>query len=473
MYDPEYNNQNDQDVNDLVNNFEAMLRSKRSSYFIDETAFEQILDYYESKDKTNQAMEVANMAITQYPFSATFIVRKAQLLFDNKEFDTALEILDKAEVLDPMDINIFLLRSDIYVWQGKYNKGVKVIKEAISRTDVSEHSDLYLELADIYEEWEKYGKVFESLKMALEVSNDNEEALSRIWFCVEFTEDYNESVIFHKAYIDENPYSHLGWFNLAHAYSGLKDYDRAIEAFEFVFAIDETYDYAYKDCAELLVKIGQYQKAADYFMEALKHTAKPYKELYYSLGQCYEKMNNYNKARYHFRKATNIDPFFEEAFYKIGNNYQKENRFESAIASYERAYKLNDKSSDYSSALALVYRETGDLDRSIKMYQSTVELNPKVKQYWLDLSKTMFDAGDFRGALDALDRAIPLFDDCADILYTKSAYYYQIGNRNESFVNLERAMIQDSKKYELIFAITPYMENDPVINTIIEQYLCK
>ena len=91
----------------------------------------------------------------------------------------------------------------------------------------------------------------------------------------------------------------------------------------------------------------------------------------------------------------------------------------------------------------------------------------------IDLSKTMFDAGDFRSALDVLDRAIPLFDEYADILYTKSAFYYQIGNRNESFVNLERGMIQDATNHEVIFSITPYMENDSTINNIIDQYLSK
>ncbi len=471
MLNPNFDDLNFEEMNDLVSQFEDMMKKDRTPSFMDETSFEKILDYYEERDEVEKAIEVADIATTQFPFSSSFLVRKAQLLFDSKELDPALELLDKAEILDAMDANIYLLRADIYVWQGNYQQGIDSINEAIDKCDKQEYADLYLELADIYEEWEKYDLVFATLRKVLRLNPDNEEALNRIWFCVEFTEQYEDSIKFHKAYVERNPYSYLAWFNLAHAYAGMKRNDEAVEAFEFVMAINETYDYAYKDCAELLVKLGKYQKAADHFKSALEYSNKPYKELYYSIGQCYEKMENYNKARYYFRKATNIDPFFEEAFYKIGYNYQLENKWENAISSYERAYKLSDKNCDYVTALAKVYRETGDLDQSVMMYEKAIELDEKCKDLWLDLAKTLFEAGCLRDALEVLETATGKFENRADIMYTRSAMYYQIGNRNSAFVSLESGLLEDPTIYHLAFDITPYMENDPSVCTILDQYL--
>ena len=89
-----------QNVVDLVAHFEEMEKTN-SPLFLEESSFEQLIDYYELKKKGEKASKVAELAIEQYPYSAYFLIKKAQFLFDVRQFDQALETLEKAEVFDP------------------------------------------------------------------------------------------------------------------------------------------------------------------------------------------------------------------------------------------------------------------------------------------------------------------------------------------------------------------------------------
>ncbi len=468
MYEREFEEYEREDVAELIEHYEQMVKDD-SSFFFEEASFDQLIEYYEEKGDTKRAMDAVNRALEQHPYASLFLVKKAHLLFELKDLDEAMVLLDKAEAMDSSDISIHLLRCDIFTWQGKYNKALNTIQAAMEIADKDERSDLYLELADVYEEWEKYDEVFDCLVRALELDPENEEALNRLWFCVEFTEKFEQSIKFHKAFIDEHPYSYLAWFNLAHGYAGLDLYEKAVEAFEFVIAINEDYEYAYKDCGEVLFRMEKYEEAAEYLLRA-SVISKPYKELYYSLGECFERMKNYNRARYYYRKATNLDPYFADAFHKIGYCYEEEERFDAAITAYERAYRLEKGNADYVVSLGFVFYNIDQFDKSIEFFRRAVEMEGEVEENWEMLSRAYFEASEYREALNVLEKAILLFEGNANFFYMKAAYYYQIGNRNESLVNLERALLQDFESHDLMWEITPYMEHDDTVANLIEQY---
>lgn len=457
-----------EDVSQLIAHYEEMEKGD-SQFFFEESSFEQIIEYYEDKQKNDKAVKVVDLAILQYPFSSYFLIKKAQFLFDNKQFNQALELLDKAEIYDPQDIQIYLLRSDIYVWMEDFKKAIATINNAIRIADEEDVVDMYLELADIYEEWEKYDKVFASLKKTLLLDPTNEEALNRMWFCTEFTEKYAEGIKFHKRIIDKEPYCYLAWYNLAHAYAGLGLFEKAVDAFEFVIAINEKYEHAHKDCGDVLVKMKDYARAIGFYKEAI-NLSKPSKELYYCVGQCYEYLKAHTKAREYYRKAIIVDPNFHEAFYRIGINYRLESKWANALSSYKRAHKLSGSNAEYLLALGEAYWENEDTDRAIESYQNALELKSTDKEVWVKLAKFYFEAGLFRKALDTLNDAANRFEDAADLYYIRSAMFYLIGNKHEAYLTLESALLQDFEAFPTIYEIAPVMQHDMTVENIIDQY---
>ncbi|HXH17881.1 MAG TPA: tetratricopeptide repeat protein [Chitinophagales bacterium] len=460
-----------QNVTHLVAHYEEMEKTN-SRFFLDESSFEQLIDYYERRKRTDKASAVADHAITQYPFSAFFLVKKAQFLFDGKQFDQALELLDRAEVYDPREIQIYLLRSDIYAWMDDFKKAVATLEHALDIADEEDAAHLYLELADVYEDWGKYEHVFECLRKSLELQPDNEEALNRMWFCVQFVEKYKESAELHQKIIDKEPYSHWAWFNLAHAYAGLGELEKAVDAFEYVIAINEKFEYAYKDCGDVLFRMEQYRKAIQYYKNALE-AARPSKEIYFSIGESYECLNEYGNARNYYRKAIGIDPQFHEAFFRIGLCYRQEEKWHNALTSFERACKLKDDDPDYIEMLGDACYELGDLEYAIELYSKAVDIRPNSRDAWLALARTLLESGMCRDAFTVLDDACEQFDDPADIIYVKSAYYYLIGNKKESLLNLERALLVDFELHPIVFEISPFMEKDGAVLKVIDQYRTK
>lgn len=451
----------------LVKNYE-----NNASGLFDEDSLEQIIDFYEDNNELEKALNAADDAINQHPFSSVFMVKKAQIFFDLKQFDQALDLLDKALVLDSHDIQIYLLQSDIQVWLGHFQKAVDTILDAIEVIDEREElPDLYLELADIYEEWEKYDKVFEALTATLHHDPENDEALNRLWFCVELSECFNESITFHKAFIDENPYSYLGWFNLAHAYVGIGAHEEAIDAFEFVMAINENYEYAYKDCADVLMLTGNYNKAIEYYSEALKRS-KPYKELYIKLGECFEIKEDYQKARFYYRKASNIDPYFDSAYNKLAHTYLLEGRPQIAIPLFEKSCELLPNSAIYLTDLAEAYKEAEAFEQADKYFEKALIAEEQVsEEIWIKWAMSKIAAGDFSDALAIIEDGESRFSDTPEELnVAKFVALYINGKKLAAFALIEDLLESNKMTISMAIALYPPLLDDVRVIDLLEEY---
>lgn len=454
---------------DLVKRYEESI-SERQQVFLEEENYEQIIQFYQDGRENNKALKVIESALEQFSFSSFFYTKKAEILANQKHFDEALHALDEAEKLDPNDINIFLIRADVALWEGKHEEALAHIDYALTIAPEDEDKcELYLELADIYEDQEKYVEVVDALKSALKVSPDNEEALNRFWFCMELTENYAESVTFHEQLIEQSPYSYLAWFNLGHAFAGLMEYEKALEAFEYVIAINDKFDAAHICSGDVLYNMGRYEEATDFYLEAVK-LSKPNKELYLKVAESYEKQGDLAKSRSYLRKSITVDPYFDEAFFRIGETYRLEEKWSKAIMSFERAVKLNRENVDYLGALADAYMSVGEGELALEIFERIFQLDVQTKQNWINLATAYFNVDNFRKAFQVLQEAEAKYEGDADILYIKSVFYFQAGNRHEALLNLERGLLMNFNEHTLIFEMDDTLLDDAAVIQVIEQY---
>lgn len=457
------------EIIDLIKQYEDAVKAKQQLFF-EEDSYEQIITFYQENRELNKAMQVADSALEQYPYSAFFITKKAEVLAEQKMFDEALDYLDRAEMLDAQDINIYLIRADIFLWLGRHTEALEVIETALLiGSEPEDKTELYLEMADVYEDLEKYWEVIDALKKAIECNPNSEEALNRMWFCTELTEKYNDSIEFHEALIEKYPYNLLAWFNLGHAHAGLKKYDDALEAFGYAIAIDENFEPAYICTADVLYMAGNYNESLRFYLDAIK-LSKPNKELYLKTAECFEKLGELGKSRSYLRKAIAVDPYYDEAFYRIGETYRLEEKWPKAISSFERAVKLSKDNVDYLTALADAYISIDEGQKALDLFIHIFNIDPKSKQNWVNLATAYFNMEDFRKAFQILTEAEQKYDDCADILYIKAVFYYQAGNKNEALLNLEKGLLLSYDEHYIIFEMDENLRNDEVVMQIIDQY---
>ena len=456
-------------VIELVKQYEAALKEQQQ-FFLEEENYEQIVEFYITARAYKNALNAIESALEHYSFSSFFYTKKAEVLANQKHFSEALALLDEAQRLDPNDINIFLIRADVFLWEGKHELALEEVEYAMTITEDSfDKCELYLELADIWEDQEKYSEVIAALKEAVKYDPKNQEGLNRLWFCFELTGKYEESIEFHLALIETSPYSHMAWFNLGHAYAGLGENEKALDAFEYVLAINDLIDAPYICIGDVKYNMEKYEEALDYYMQAMK-LATPTKELHLKVAETYEKLGDMSKSRASLRKAITIDPYYDEAFYRIGETYRQEEKWAKAISSLERAVLLNNENTEYLAALAEAYMSIDEGDKAMELFERIFQIDPQIKQNWINLATAYFNVENYRKAFHVLNEAEQRYENSADIFYIKAVFYFQAGNRHEALLNLERGLITSFSEHLMIFEMDDSLLDDPAVLQVIEQY---
>ena len=195
------------------------LKTGKSHMFLEEEAFERIIDYFDDVENLPKALEAATLATAQFPYSSMLMIKKADLLIAIQQYHKALEILDKATLFDNNDINIYILKTDAYLALDQQDKAVDILERALHLFEGEERIELLFDLADVYDNYEVFDKVFDCLKLILEQDVTNEEALHKICFWTDFTGRNEESIRLHTHIIDEHPYNVLAWFNFCLLYT--------------------------------------------------------------------------------------------------------------------------------------------------------------------------------------------------------------------------------------------------------------
>src|ERR1700748_2657099 len=265
--------QDREEIKELLKQYQD-LRSGRRHSFLEEEAFERIIDYFDDTEDLTQAIEAVELGIEQYPYSSALLIKKADLMIATRRYYEALGILEQVELLDSADINLYILKTDAYLALDQQEKAVVLLENALHHFDGDERIELLFELADVYDDYEEFDKIFDCLQIILEQDPANEEALYKICFWTDFTGRSEESIRLHQKIIDDFPYNELAWFNLAAAYQGLKLYEKAIDSYKYSVVIDEKLDYAYRNMADAFIRLRKFRDAIE-SLEKVIELARP------------------------------------------------------------------------------------------------------------------------------------------------------------------------------------------------------
>lgn len=468
MLENEMNDPTFGELMDVIKQYEDA-EKQQHTLFLDEEMYLRIIDFYAEKREFKRAFQVIETALGQYQYSCELWIKKAEVLAEQNKYEEALEALESAENLEQTEVAIYLIRADIYLSQSRHDEALDVIGTGLAiASEPDDICDLCLEQADIYEDMGLYIEVLDALKECLRINPENEEAMNRLWFCTELTEQYEDSRKFHKMLVDEHPYNHLAWFNLGHAYAGLKKYEEAIEALEFAVVIEEEFELAYEMMGDVFFDMKKYADALNAYLEAIK-TGRPNKETLCKVAEAYAQLKDYHRARVYFRKALAIDPNYDEAFFLIGETYRSEENYSKAAESFERAARISPENTDYLNALGDACIMNDDVEHAVAVFERVLELDSKIKQHYINLATAYYGMENFRPCFDALNKAAEVFDNPADIFYIKFVFYNQIGNRSEALINLQHGLMINFEEHKTIFEMDERLLEDEMVLELIEQ----
>ena len=453
------------ELRELLNQYEN-LKSGRQHTFLEEDAFERIIDHYDEKDQLPKAMEAAEIGIEQFPFSSVLLIKMADLLLASRKYSDALEILEKAELFDSNDINLFILKTDAYLALDQQLKAVELLEAALLQFGGEERIELLFELADVYDDYEEFDKVFDCLKLILEDDPTNEEALYKICFWTDFTGRNEESILLHNQIIDEYPYSELAWFNLGAAYQGLKLYEKAIDSYLYAVTIDEKFDYAYRNMGDAYLRLRKFKEAID-VLERVLELSRPEDVIYEAIGHCYHKLGNYAQARFHYKKASHLNPEDSKLFYKMALTYINEEQWESAVKHLENALRIQKLSPEYNLAMGECKMNLNQFKEAIQYFGHVVRSRPKSVSGWEALIRCLFKAEFYDEAMEQCIAALKITEGKTLFIFYLSASLFALKKTKEAMLQLEKAMSLAPRQVKKFIDLYPAtLQNLQVVDLI-------
>lgn len=436
------------------------------SRFIDEEAFEKIIDYYDDKEEISKAMEAADTALEYFPFSSGLLIKKADLLLTTRKYHQALETLEKAELFDARDIDLYILKTDAYLALDQQEKAVELLENAIHDFEGEEKVELLFQLADVYDDYEEFDKVFDCLKIVLEEEPTNEEALYKICFWTDFTGRNEESIRLHLKIIDEHPFSELAWFNLAAAYQGLKLYEKAIDAYQYAIAIDEKFDYAYRNIGDAYIRIRKFKEAIE-ALEKVLELSKPEEVIYEAIGHCYDRMKNFAQARFHYRKASHLNPDDSKLYYKIACTYFNEGQWSSAVKQLESALRIHRSQHEYNLLMGECKLQLNEIKDAVQYLSTAVRVRPKNIAGWESMIRCLYLAGLHSEAKQQTLAALKHTNGKPVFLYYLSAVLFAMNKPKEAILYLEKGLEASPKNVKKLIQLEPsILQKQQVVDMI-------
>lgn len=447
----------------------ANLRNGRSHSFLEEDAFERIIDHFDDEDDLAQALEAAETGLEYFPYSAQLLIKKADLLIATRRYTEALEVLEQAALYDSNDINLYILKTDAYLALDQQQNAVDILEEALLLFEGEEKLELLFELADVYDDYEEFDKVFDCLKMVLEMEPVNEEALYKICFWTDFTGRNEESIRLHQKIIEDYPYNELAWFNLGAAYQGLKLYEKAIDAYQYAVVIDEKFDYAYRNMGDAYIRMRKYKDAIEVLEKVLELT-RPEEVIYEAIGHCYHRLGKFAQARFNYRKASHMSPQDGKLNYKIALTYINEEQWESAVKQLEIAMRTQRNSPEYNLSLGECLLQLGNYKEAIQCFSLVVRSKPQNSKAREALIRCLYKAEYFEEAAVQCVHALGATGNKPLFYFLYAAALFACGKPKEALLQMEQGMITAPKMVKKLVDLMPIILQNRQVVDILARY---
>ena len=159
---------------ELIERFERMLNNNSFDFF-DSDDYALVFDHYFLTGKFNKAQKALSMGLKQYPDSVMLKLKKVHYLIYSQKQDDALILLNETEnhILD--NAEMLLEQAYLYSQLKQYDKSIKIYKQMLSHENEERSfmEDIYLGLAEVYEQKGEAKKTLKCLQQALELDPEN------------------------------------------------------------------------------------------------------------------------------------------------------------------------------------------------------------------------------------------------------------------------------------------------------------
>ncbi len=197
------------------------------------------------------------------------------------------------------------------------------------------------------------------------------------------------------------------------AYSGKRDYDRAVSDYDQVIRLDPKSINVYYNRGFAYDSKGDYGRAvADYDQYIRLSPEDP--DGYYHRGNAYYNKGDYDRAISDYDQAVRLKPDYAFAYHYRGLAYSAKRDYDRAVSDYDRVVRLDPKSINIYYNRGIAYDGKGDYDHAVSDYDQYIRLNPEDPDGFSHRGDAHYNKGDYDLAVADYNQALRLKPDLAD-----------------------------------------------------------
>jgi len=435
----------DDEHNFSITKFEKMLKTN-NVFFFDSVEFENIIQHYLEIGKVALAKKAIKIGLEQHPSSTILTLFKIELYIFEDKLDLAERSLDKLYQIAPYNEEIHIQKATIYSKRDQHEKAIEILNTALALAN--ERADIYSLLGIEYLYLEDFEAAKESYKRCLIEDDQDYAALYNIIYCFDFLEQPDEAIGFINSFLENNPYSEVGWHQLGKQYLHNNDYEKALAAFDFAIISDDTFIGAYFEKGKVLEQLHRYNEAIENYLITLEFDD-PTSFAYLRIGHCYESLKNTELAIQYYYKTVHEDPLLDKGWQAITDFYYKLKNYPKALYYINKAIDIDGQNISYWKRYAQINFRMNFYEEAERGYQKIIELGNYEIEIWTRRADILLILGEHNTAIQNLLQGLEFHPEDAEIEFRLAGLYYLLNEVEKGQYHVVNGL-KSNKEYIII-----------------------
>ncbi len=426
---------------------EALLRFKQAigenaSIYFDVFEYEGIIDSLMEEAEVELAQEAINRALSQHPNAFEIQIKEVQVLLFNGEAIKALDALAILDEVEPDSVELQLLRGTACVQIGEVDEAIELYHNAYEQSGEPD-SELAYDIALSLQQAGEYEKAIFFLEEAYH-DTQTTSLLYELGYCCSKIDKYEEGIKYYEQYLNDDPLNSAVWYNLGINYNLIGQADKAIDAYDYAIALQETLDQAIFNKGNVLANTNRYTEAIEAYDEYLQLSPES-EEGHFYIGDCYLATGQFKEACKHYQKAYELNPQNIEALHSIAIALMNEDKNEAALEIIKEVLALEKDNAIYLTSYGNANFELDRLDEAKEAYQKAIVIDPNCVVAWGSLADIESMDDKLENGLEVLLNALEKNSKDPYILSKIVIQYIDLEQEEEAVKYLKRGLKQDNE----------------------------
>lgn len=458
--------QNDDNSNLSLTRFESMLKTNHVLFF-DSNEFENIIHHYLENGKIALAKKAIKLGLQQHPDSVNLMLFRTEIFIIEDNLDKADEILQQLYELEPSNEEIYIQKANVLSKRDEHLKAISALKYALNLSEESDDdADILALLGMEYLFLDKFKEAGYYFAQCLEIDKYDYSALYNIIFCFDVLDKNNEAIDFLNKYIDDNPYCEVAWHQLGRQYVALKEYEKALTAFDFAIISDDSFLGAYLEKGKVLELLKDYKSAIENYKITLA-LDEPTSFALLRIGHCYEKIQKHDLAIKFYKKAVHEDPLLDKAWIAITKFYNRQKNYQKALYYINKAIAIDCENVLYWKLYARINHRLNYLEEAERGYKKTLDYGNYEIETWLSRSDILTSLGEYEAAILNLMQAAEFYPENAEIEYRLGGLNFMMHETEKGTYHLKNGVMIDREFDFIIDELFPSIRQMRAVKNII------